>query len=425
MTRAKRFDVRAWMLSGILALSLAVLGAFSPAANAQEPIKIGFSMTLTGGLAGNGKAALLAMQIWEKDINAKGGLLGRPVQLVYYDDHTNPADVPGIYAKLLDVDKVDLVVSSYGTNLIAPAMPTVMRKKLVFLSLFGLAVNDRFNYDRYFQIMPSGPVPKEDWSRGFFDLAMEQSPKPTTIALLATDSEFAKNAVAGARSNAQRLGMNIVYDNTFPPGTADFSPIMRAIQATNADLIYVGCYPPGAAGIVRAANEIGLKAKMFGGGMVGLQYASLQESLGSMLNGIVNYDFWAPEPTLNFPGVDEFLRKYQAEAEKVGVDPLGYYLPPYAYAYLEVLGQAVNAVGSLDQGKLAEYIHNTTFNTVVGPVKFGKNGEWAQTRTLQVQFQGIKDNDLDQFRQPGKTVILYPKEWKSGKFIYPYNEAQM
>lgn len=420
MTRARKYGIRTWILSGVAAVTFAFSSAFAPAATAAEPIKIGFSMTLTGGLAGNGKAALIAMQIWEKDINAAGGLLNRPVKLVYYDDHTNGADVPGIYAKLLDIDKVDLVVSSYGTNLIAPAMPTVIRKKLVFMSLFGLAVNDRFKYDRYFQIMPSGPVPKEDWSRGFFELAMEQSPKPTTIALLATDSEFAKNAVAGARINAKRLGMNIVYDKTFPPGTADFSPIMRAIQATKPDLVYVGCYPPGAAGLVRSAKELGLKAKMFGGGMVGLQYASLQSKLGSMLNGIVNYDFWAPEPTLKFPGVEDFLKKYQAEAAKAGVDPLGYYLPPYAYAYLEILGQAVNAVGSLDQGKIADYIHKTTFDTVVGQVKFGENGEWAKTRVLQVQFQGIKDNDLEQFREAGKTVVLYPKEWKSGKIAYPY-----
>ncbi len=424
MFGSREFKLRTWALTGAVAAAITLATGFAPVAGAAEPIKIGFSMTLTGGLAGNGKAALIAMKIWEKDVNAKGGLLGRPVKLIYYDDHTNPADVPGIYTKLLNIDKVDLVVSSYGTNLIAPAMPIIMRKKLTFLALFGLAVNDRFNYGRYFQIMPAGPVPKEDWSRGFFELAMAQSPKPKTIALLATDSEFARNAVAGARINAKKNGLKIVYDKTFKPGTADFSPIVRAVQATKPDLFYVGCYPPGAAGITRAASELDFKTKMFGGGMVGLQYASLQTKLGSMLNGIVNYDFWAPEPTLNFPGVEGFLKKYQAEAAKAGVDPLGYYLPPYAYAYLEILGKAVNAVGSLDQGKIAAYIHKTTFKTVVGPVKFGANGEWAKTRVLQVQFQNIKDNDLNQFRQAGKTVVLYPSEWKSGKLIYPYTSAK-
>jgi branched-chain amino acid transport system substrate-binding protein len=389
---------------------------------ADAPIKIGFSMALTGGLAGAGKPALIAMEIWRDDINAKGGLLGRQVEFVYYDDQTQSANVPKIYTKLLNVDGVDLVVSGYGTNLIAPAMPIVMRKKMVFMSLFGLAANDEFNYDNYFQIMPAGPEPKQDWSRGFIELA--KGKQLQTIALVGADAEFAKNAVAGARDNAKAAGLEIVYDESYPPSTTDYSPIVRALQATNPDIVYVGSYPPDSAGMVRAANELDLKTKMFGGGMVGLQYASLMTSLGPMLNGIVNYDFWVPEPTLNFPGIQEFLAKYQARAEGQGVDPLGYYLPPYAYAYLQVLGDAINTVGSLDQQALGEHIHKTTFETVVGPVQFGANGEWAKSRTLMVQFQGIDGDDLEQFKQAGKRIVLYPDEWVSGEFKFPYTEAK-
>jgi len=394
----------------------------SGSALAQKPIKIGFSMALTGGLAGAGKAALIAMEIWRDDTNKKGGLLGRPVEFVYYDDATQPAKVPPIYTKLLEVDKVDLVVSSYGTNEIAPAMPIVMRKKLVFPSLFGLAVNDEFKYNRYFQIMPAGPEPKTDWSKGFFDLAMAQNPKPKTIAIVSADAEFALNAAGGARKNAQRLGMKIVYDKTYPPATTDFTPIVRAIQATKPDIVYVGSYPPDSVGMVKAANEVGLTAKMFGGGMVGLQFAAIQKNLGPMLNGIVNYDFWVPEPTLNFPGVKEFLAKYQEAAKGKGVDPLGHYLPPYAYAYLQVLGQSVQAVKSLDQAKLAAYMHKTTFDTVVGKVKFGSNGEWAKSRMLFVQFRDVQPNNLEQFAGPGKRIVLHPKEWKSGEMVYPYKK---
>ena len=419
-TRGNKVGIRTWLLSGILMASVAILSPLSSTARAAEPIKIGFSMALTGGLAGAGKAALIAMEIWREDTNKAGGLLGRQIEFVYYDDATSPAKVPGIYTKLLNVDKVDLVVSSYGTNEIAPAMPIIMRKKLVFPSLFGLAVNDKFNYDRYFQIMPAGPDPKNDWSKGFFTIAAEQNPKPQTIALLSADAEFARNAVAGARRNALKMGLKIVYDKTYPPGMADFSPIVRAIKATAPDLVYVGSYPPGSVGMVKSAHELGLKPKMFGGGMVGLQFAAIQKNLGPMLNGIINYDFWVPEPTLNFPGVVDFLKKYQEKAKGKGVDPLGHYLPPFAYAYLQVLGQAVNAVGSLDQGKIAEYMHKTTFTTVVGPVKFGANGEWAKTRTLQIQFRDIKPNDMSQFEGPGKRIVLYPKEWKSGDVVYPY-----
>ena len=420
MTRVNKVDIRTWVLSGILMASIAIWSPLSSAARAAEPIKIGFSMALTGGLAGAGKAALIAMEIWREDTNKAGGLLGRQIEFVYYDDATSPAKVPGIYTKLLNIDKVDLVVSSYGTNEIAPAMPIIMRKKLVFPSLFGLAVNDKFNYDRYFQIMPSGPVPKDDWSRGFFEIASAQNPKPKSIALLSADAEFARNAVAGARRNAKKMGLKIVYDKTYPPGTADFSPIVRAIKATAPDMVYVGSYPPGSVGMVKSANELGLKPKMFGGGMVGLQFASIQKNLGPLLNGIINYDFWVPEPNLNFPGVKEFLKKYQEKAKGKGIDPLGHYLPPFAYAYLQILGQAVEAVGSLDQGKIAEHMHKTTYTTVVGPVKFGSNGEWAKTRVLMVQFRDVKPNDLSQFEGPGKRIILYPKEWKSGNVVYPY-----
>ena len=408
---------------GTIARILAILALMaSGSALAQKPIKIGFSMALTGGLAGAGKAALIAMEIWRDDTNKNGGLLGRPVEFVYYDDATQPAKVPAIYTKLLEVDKVDLVVSSYGTNEIAPAMPIVMRKKLVFPSLFGLAVNDEFKYNRYFQIMPSGPEPKTDWSKGFFELAMAQNPKPKTIAIVSADAEFSLNAAGGARKNAQRLGMKIVYDKTYPPSTTDFTPIVRAIQATNPDIVYVGSYPPDSVGMVKAANEVGLEAKMFGGSMVGLQFAAIQKNLGPMLNGIINYDFWVPEPTLDFPGVKEFLAKYQDAAKGKGVDPLGHYLPPYAYAYLQVLGQSVQAVKSLDQAKLAAHMHKTTFDTVVGKVKFGSNGEWAKSRVLFVQFRDVQPNNLEQFAGPGKRIVLHPKEWKSGEIVYPYKK---
>ncbi len=414
---------RRGLLAGAAALGAAALIAATPA-KAAEPIKIGFSMGLTGGLAAAGKSALIAMQIWEKDTNAAGGLLGRPVKLIYYDDQSNPATVPGIYTKLLDVDKVDLVVSGYGTNLIAPAMPIMMQRNLTFIALFGLAVNDKFNYDRYFQILPAGPEPVTDWSRGFFELAKAQKPTPKTIALVGADAEFAQNAIRGARTHAKNYGLKVVYDGSYPPRTADYTPIVRAIQARKPDVVYVASYPPDSVGMVKAATEIGLKTKLFGGGMVGLQYASIMTALGPKLNGIVNYDFWVPEPTLNFEGVEAFLKKYQAEVKGKGVDPLGYYLPTYAHAYIDVLGQAVKATNSLDHGKLAEHMRKTTFKTVVGEVKFAPNGEWARTRTLMVQYQDIKDNKLETFAKAGTRVVLYPKDWISGELRYPYTEAR-
>jgi branched-chain amino acid transport system substrate-binding protein len=405
-------------------LVLAAVVGLTPVARAANPIKIGFGMALTGGLAGNGQGALLAMQIWKEDVNKAGGILGRPVELVYYDDQTNPSTIPGLYTKLLDVDKVDFVVSGYGTNLIAPAMPLVMERKLTFMGLFGLGNNEKYKYSRYFQISPTGPQPTLAFSEGFFELAARQSPRPKTVALVGDDAEFPQNALVGAREHCKRLGFQVVYDKTYPPSTVDYTPIARAIKATNPDVVFVASYPPGSTGMILAANEVGLEPKLFGGGMVGLHFTSLLTKLGPKLNGIVDYGFWVPEPTMKFSGIDAFLQKYQPAAAKAGVDPLGFYLPPWAYANMQILAQAIEGTKGLDQGKVADYIHAHEFNTVVGKVKFGPDGEWAKDRMVTIQFQGIKGGDTEQFKQPGRQVVIYPDTYKSGKLIYPYSAAR-
>jgi len=224
-------------------IAAAAVALFLTPAKAQapsgQPIAIGFSMALTGGLAANGKQALLGMKIWEEEVNAKGGLLGRPVKLVYYDDQSNPSTVPGIYTKLLDVDKVDLVVGPYATAMAAPAMPIIMQKGKVFIILFGLDVNHEFNYPKFFAMIPTGPDTKPSFTTGFFEVAAAQNPKPQTVALVAADQEFSKNACEGARENAKKGNFKVVYDKSYPPATADFSPIVRAVQASNPDLFVI------------------------------------------------------------------------------------------------------------------------------------------------------------------------------------------
>ncbi len=410
---------------GWLFAALLVALTAGTATQAAEPITIGFGMALTGGLAPNGKAALLAMQIWAENTNAKGGLLGRPVKLVYYDDQSNPALVPGIYTKLLDVDKVDLVVGGYATNMVAPAMPVIIAHQRTFLGLLALAVNSQFHYDRYFSIAPTGgPQPKQSFSAPFFAVAAAQNPQPQTLAIVGADAEFPKNAIAGAMALAKQDGFRIVYNQTYPPSTADFTPIVRAIQATNPDMVFVASYPPDSLGMIRAANEVGLKTKLFGGGMVGLQNTAIKTQLGPLLNGIVDYDFWLPVAGFATPAAMDFLKQYQAKAASAGVDSLGYYLPPFAYADMQVLGAAVEGTKSLDQAKLADWLRSHSFDTVAGPITFGPGGEWTQARVLEVQFQGVHGHDLEQFKSPKTEVILYPETYKSGALMYPYTEAK-
>jgi branched-chain amino acid transport system substrate-binding protein len=395
------------------------------AAQSANPIRIGLGMALTGPLAPNGKSALLAMQIWEETVNAKGGLLGRPVKLVTYDDQSNPSNVPALYTKLLDVDKVDLIIGGYATNMIAPALPIAIARNKVFIGLIGLAINAEFGYPRYFAMHPAGPNPKAATTRGFFEIAMAQTPKPQTVAIIATDAEFSRNASDGARDNAKAAGLKIVHDRSFPPNTTDYGPIVRAMQASNADLAVVCSYPLETVGIIRAVNEIGYKPKMIGGGMVGTQATAIKTQLGPLLNGIVNFDFWVPAPTMQFPGVMDLVKTYQERSAKEGVDLLGYYMAPWAFADLQVLQQAIEGTKSIDDGKLAAFLHANTFKTVVGDIKFDDKGELAVGRTIQTQFQGIKGNDLDQFRNIATQVIVAPSELKSGNVIYPYEKARV
>jgi branched-chain amino acid transport system substrate-binding protein len=409
-------------------LATAALGLCMTPAAAQaptgQPLTIGFSMALTGPLSPNGKSALLGMKIWEEEINAKGGLLGRPVKLVYYDDQSQAAPVPGIYTKLIDVDKVDLVIGPYATVPAAAAMPVIMQKGKVFIILFGLGVNTEFNYPKFFAMIPSGPNTKPAFTEGFFEVAAAQNPKPQTVAFIAADQEFSKNACDGAKDNAKKIGLRTVYDRTYPPAQADFAPVIRAIQAANPDVVTVCSYPLDSVGIVRAATEIGYKPKMIGGAMVGLQATGIKRQLGPALNGWINYETWVPAKTMMFPGVEDFLKKYQARAGAEGVDPLGYYLGTWGYAYIQILGEAVAATKGTNDNMLADYIGKTTFKTIMGDVKFGKGGEWAEGRMLQVQYHGIKSTDLDQFRGMDTQTVLTPSQYKTGDVIYPFEKAK-
>ena len=336
----RRFS--AYGLGGLSAVLLAGLLAAGPAC-ADEPIKIGFGFSQTGPLAPNGKQALLGARIWEEEINAKGGLLGRKVELVVYDDQSSPSNVPGIYAKLLDVDKVDLIIGPYGTNLVAPAFPVIMPKGKVMIGLFALEVNSHFHYPNYFSMVPYGPDPKVSSAEGFFEVAAAQNPKPQTVGIIWEDSEFGHNGADSAEINAKKRGMTVVYNKSFPPGTTDFSPVIRAVAAANPDIVVVASYPLSSVGIVQSVNEIGYKPKMIGGEMVGLQATVFKDRLKSKLNGFINYETWVPSPKL-LARAKPFFDKYQARAKEAGVDPLGYYLGGWGYADFQVLAAGVEGV---------------------------------------------------------------------------------
>ena len=408
----------------LLTVVTVFLLALAVPARAADPIKVGFSMALTGSVAQNGKQLIMALELWRDDINASGGLLGRPVELVYYDDQSNPSNVPGIYTKLITVDKVDLLLGPYATNMAAAAVPVIMQHNMTTISILAVDVNRHFHYSRYFDMIPVGPEGTREFSKGFFALAAAQKPRPQTVAIVSADAEFSKTSADGARENANAEGFKIIYDQGYPPSTTDFAPVMRAVQAANPDIVFVAAYPPDTVGIVRAAAEIGLTPKMFGGTMIGLLITPIKMQLGPLLDGIVIMESFVPAPSFNFPGVTGVLKRYQAKAAGEKIDPIGYAFVPFGYAAGQVLAQAVEMTRSLDQAKLADYIHRHSFYTVVGEINYIPDGAWAQPRTLFTQFQNVAAGNIDQFRDGSVQPILWPPQYKSGSLIYPYATAK-
>ena len=387
-----------------------------------KPIRIGFSIAQSGGLAAGGKSGLLALEIWRDDVNAKGGIIGRNVELVGYDDQSNAASAPAIYSKLIDIDKVDILLSPYGTNVAGPALPIAMECGRLLIGMFVIGLNATAHYDRYFSMGPWGPDPQLTY-RAFFDLAHQNGLK--TLAILAADAEFQQNAAEGGRRSAKDLGMKIVFDQRYPANTTDFSGLLQSLQGVEPEIVYVCSYPTESAAIVRGLDEIGLPSsvQLFGGGMVGIQNASLLTSLGKQLDGIVNYDTFSLDPKLMHPGGQAFLDAYAKRAEAAKVDLLGHFLPPYWYGTGQVIHAAVEATKGTDDKALAAWLHANEVQTILGPIRFSPNGEWTENRVLMDQFRDVAPHDVEQFRKPGKVVVVAPEKYRTGDFIEPFDKA--
>jgi len=384
------------------------------------PIRIGYCLSLSGPLAGNSRSARLSHEIWRDDVNARGGLLGRPVELVCHDDEADALRVPELYRHLIDVDEVDVVIGGYGTNTILPAMPLIMERGRFFTGLMGLGVNNVLNYPNYFAMIPTGPDPNAALTEGFFALAAQQKPRPRTVALLSADAEFSRNPVLGAKANAGVYGFDVVFEGTYPLATENFEPVLDAVAKSGCDLLFLCSYLNDSVGLVRAIRSHAFRPKMVGGAMIGPQNTTVKTTLGPLLNGFVNYEYWVPAPSLIFAGAPALLETYRARAPAADVDVLGHYMAPLAYAQMQVVAQAIEATAGFDDEHLSAYARGATFQTVVGPVRFGTRGEWREPRVLQVQFQEIEGSGVAQYADGSRQVVLSPSDFAAGSLRYPF-----
>jgi branched-chain amino acid transport system substrate-binding protein len=389
----------------------------------DAPIKIGYCLSLSGPLAANGLTAQLAHQIWLEDVNSRGGLLGRRVELVCIDDKTDPGSVPGIYESLLADDNVDLLLAGYGNNSISPAMPLVMEHEKYFVGLMGLAVNKDLKYDRFFCMIPTGSDPNRELTRGLFTATANLPTKPKTMAILAADAAFSKNPIAGARANAAELGIEVLSEFKYSLTTEDYSDVVKAQTETSPDILFLCSYINDSIGLLQAVGKTGIEPMLVGGAMIGPQSSTVQEQLGPLLNGIVNYEYWLPTRAMAFPGVRELISRYQTQAAGTAADALGYYVAPCAYAQLQVVEQAIRETGGLVDAELADYTHSNAFDTVLGELRFDALGEWDQPRVLTVQFGNIASNDIDAFRSPDARVVVAPNKYASGT-LQPFADAK-
>ena len=199
-------------------IAAAVVGRTSGVAAQQPPIKIGMSMAQTGGLAGGGKASQLGIEIWRDDVNAKGGMLGRKVELVVYDDKSSASETPAIYSKLLDVDKVDLLFAPYATVPTAPIMPLVKQRGMLLIGNFSFQVNSKVRHDMWFNNAPWGPA--DAGPRRSSISARRPAARPWRCSRRTRNSH--RTWTVTARS-PRRRALPIVYDQNYPPTTVEFS----------------------------------------------------------------------------------------------------------------------------------------------------------------------------------------------------------
>src|SRR5499426_3941892 len=335
-----------------VAIALAVGGVVP--ATAQGPIRIGASLSLTGTYAKLGKNQHEGYQLCEKDLNAKGGLLGRKLQFVVYDDQSMPPTGVRLYEKLITEDKVDVVMGPYSSAISeAVANVTEKYKKVMVAPL--AATTSIFKKGRKYAFMVISPA--EVYLEGLVDLAAKRGLK--TIAIVNEDTLFPKTAAVGTAELAKKKGLQIVLQEAYPKGNTDFSALLTKIKAANPDVIAASTYFDDAVALTRQMKELNVNPKMYGV-TVGGDLPKFYELLGKNAEFVYGASQWEPE--LPYPGAAEFTEAYKKEFP--GAD-LSYHSAG-GYGGCQLLVEAIKRAGSLDAEKIRAEILKLEMNTVYG-----------------------------------------------------------
>jgi len=380
---------------GVLLDFFAVL-ALSWPSSAQQPIRIGASMSITGKAysvqGGYGREGYLLCQ---KHVNAQGGVLGRPIEFVIYDDASDEKTASILYEKLIAEDKVDAVLGPYGSA-ITDAVADVIEKHRKLLIAPNAATTSIWEKGRRYLIMMVSPA--EGMSVGVLDLAARNGLR--TLAVINQDA-LVPNAVAkGATTLAKGKGLELVYSETYPNGTADFSAILNKVKVTKPDvLVLASIRLEDLVAATKQMKELDFDVRMLSSLPYGLlpdYYQRLEKEAEYIYSG----SFW--EAGLPNPGNQEFVKAYEKEFNRAPAVQSA-----NAYAGCQLFMEAVRRAGSLDSDKLREVLLALKTKTVLGDFAVDERGFQVGHRAITIQWQD------------GKQVVIWPDELASGKPRFP------
>jgi len=377
-----------------LVIAAAAAVAQSLAARAEpKPIVIGASVSLSGTYAGSGKYSIEGTQLWVEDVNARGGLLGRPVRLIYYDDKSDPNTGVQLYEKLITSDMVDLIVGPYSSG-VTSAVSTVAEKH--HMVMLGPEAADVKIYTRGYKYNFQAQTQAGRYMLGALALAKANGYK--TLALLAEDTAFPKAVSAEVGRMAGEYGLKVVFDETYPKGSSDFSALLTKVKQIAPDVLFANSYLPDSQGILRQCHELGIEAKMFA---VAVGAAEPEfRNLGPSAEYVFGATQWAS--TMPRTGNPAFVEAYQRKFNRA---------PDYHsaanYASMQVLEAAVKQVGSLDQDKLAAAVSKLKLDTVYGRFEVDPRGVQIGFTSALLQWQ------------KGKQVLVWPDDVAKGNPILP------
>jgi len=361
---------------GSLVLAVAVAMLSMPA-DAQGPIRIGASLSLTGTYAKLGKNQHEGYQLCIKDLNAKGGLLGRKAELVMYDDQSLPATAVRLYEKLITEDKVDAVMGPYSSPVSEAAANVTEKYKKVMVAPLA-ATTSIFKKGRKYIFMVISPA--ESYLEGLIDTAAKRGLK--TVAVINEDTLFSKAAAAGAVELAKKKGMQVVYQEAYPKGNTDFSALLTKVKAANPDVIAAGTYFDDAVALTRQMKELNVNPKMYGV-TVGGDLPEFYDVLKQNAEYIYGATQW--EHTLPYPGNQEFFDAYKKEFNH---EPS--YHSAAGYAGCIIYAEAVKRAASLDADKVREQLLKLETKTMFGEYKVDADGYQTAHKMVTFQWQGEK-----------------------------------